>query len=1181
MAKDNPGNKKKVSFNKKENNTSNSQENSNKLNPLKKRSQNPSNNNQKSDNPLQNKVEQNKKKNVFNKIADRGKDNKSQSPMNTAEAATGVGTQDSANVVNKAVQTAVKAATKVAKFLLRKVIILFAPLIIAFFGIIIILQLLIGPLSDAWGYFDKGVRGVANTYEKFTNMYRGFGFKNSKEAFYDELKDLDEFYDHKLNIPLLLSTIFYPESEGYDTAYEKHMEVVNGDPFTETLAGGPGGFIDYAANWLKDIMDEAGNTYDENGLVYNAGKIYRLRRLAAAMCERDDSQKYDIPLSEFLGKLGNQLSKALKDAISSVFTTFLDAIADSFEVIIKSIIDIVTLDFDGLSSDWEQYINDLENTIQNTKHTMATLLSVISFGLVSITRIHYTITGGLMVEYSPYKVNKKKYEDYLRKYYFEDTLEYNKLLPANSTLREQKKTQFINGIYRNEDTFRSIYLQNYEDSSEEYDEICLGAIDKNLVNSLRKPVNIASKSISFSSTDAYGLVNGKRHNGVNLTNDNAQVNEGDDVFAIADGTVVDVGEDSSSISTSSSTSTSSVSNYLFIGDSRYAGISNYLKSYGTVKAVSASSSTNWKTVTNTGDGMVRDQKITLPSSVSGVSVMLGVNDLNTSALEDVLNNLHSRYPDAPIYVNSVYHVGTSYSGAASNSAIDSFNDTIKSFCDSNDWATYIDVTSGLYDGDNLSSSYSSDGLHITSDEGKKILSDNIINSIGAGTSTEDLGGAYIKLSHDIDVNGTEYKFYSIYRNMDPSSVSLKKDDTVKKGDTIGKVGKTNSGKVQLYFEFRNENDTPIDPTNLFVVCTSSSSGGMLAGDSNEIKIANYLLGIGYNYVQVSAALANMFYESGYNPAAVNSSSGASGISQWLGGRKTGLMNYTSSKNSQWQDLALQLDYLRAELKNDGDAAPYAAKNYYTKIMPAIEGYDANEATKYYCNTFEVPCVNPPCSECERRKNEGKGQEWYSYLQQNVINSTVGGSGGSADTSATGDGYPEGTYTAGNGISYKQYRQDRGSWATNGYSSGTITSSGCGPTSVAILASGLVSPSITPAQTAADMGGAGNGGTNYLKLQNEMNYLGMNATVKFSPSNSDITSALSSGQVMLVSVEAATIFTGNSHLMAVVDVNSQGQVYVINPNSEGRSSSPSGWYDPSELTKASQYIITTPATRVAN
>ena len=191
-------------------------------------------------------------------------------------------------------------------------------------------------------------------------------------------------------------------------------------------------------------------------------------------------------------------------------------------------------------------------------------------------------------------------------------------------------------------------------------------------------------------------------------------------------------------------------------------------------------------------------------------------------------------------------------------------------------------------------------------------------------------------------------------------------------------------------------------------------------------------------------------------------------------------------------------------------------------------------------------------------------------------SSSSGNGGTANTGASGDGYPEGTYTASNGITYKKYRQDTGPWASNGYSAGTIASSGCGPTSVAILASGLVDSNITPAKTAADMGGAGNGGTNASKLQSEMNRLGMAATIKSNPTNSDIINALNNGQVMLVSVEADTIFTNGSHLMTVVDKNSKGQVYVINPNSAGRTSSPSGWYNPSDLTRASQYIITTPA-----
>lgn len=60
--------------------------------------------------------------------------------------------------------------------------------------------------------------------------------------------------------------------------------------------------------------------------------------------------------------------------------------------------------------------------------------------------------------------------------------------------------------------------------------------------------------------------------------------------------------------------------------------------------------------------------------------------------------------------------------------------------------------------------------------------------------------------------------------------------------------------------------------------------------------------------------------------------------------------------------------------------------------------------------------------------------------------------------------------------------------------------------------------------------------------------------------------------MLVSVNGNTIFTSNSHLMAIVDINEQGQVYICNPG----SSSLHGWYDIGEIMKGCKYIITTDA-----
>lgn len=66
---------------------------------------------------------------------------------------------------------------------------------------------------------------------------------------------------------------------------------------------------------------------------------------------------------------------------------------------------------------------------------------------------------------------------------------------------------------------------------------------------------------------------------------------------------------------------------------------------------------------------------------------------------------------------------------------------------------------------------------------------------------------------------------------------------------------------------------------------------------------------------IAAILGNWNFESGgLNPGSVNSSSGSSGLGQWLGGRKTALMNFARRKGKSWKNAGLQLEFA---LKGDG------------------------------------------------------------------------------------------------------------------------------------------------------------------------------------------------------------------------------------------------------------------------
>lgn len=102
-----------------------------------------------------------------------------------------------------------------------------------------------------------------------------------------------------------------------------------------------------------------------------------------------------------------------------------------------------------------------------------------------------------------------------------------------------------------------------------------------------------------------------------------------------------------------------------------------------------------------------------------------------------------------------------------------------------------------------------------------------------------------------------------------------------------------------------------------VICTISggskgenASVGSLTGD--EATIAQYLIDKGVDRTHIAAIMGNMFQESGCHPTALNSSSGAYGICQWLGGRKTGLENLAKEKGKDMSDLSVQLDWFWEE-----------------------------------------------------------------------------------------------------------------------------------------------------------------------------------------------------------------------------------------------------------------------------
>ena len=231
--------------------------------------------------------------------------------------------------IEAAKSTAKAAAKAAAKKAAKKILLAIAPyvggliliLVLAFF----VIELILGPLMEVWGNIDEAITKTADFSEKLTNFYNGFGFQDSKEAFYDELDDLCDRYGCSndgtgMDVPLILATLFYTEGMGYDTEYG---EMDDDSVLDGSSMGSNSGSQNVVKEYLREKYDMSKETVGEDGLTYNVGKIYRLRKLARnqfytnsfGLSERKGPTK-TVSLSDFLDEYGSNIANDVKDMLS-------------------------------------------------------------------------------------------------------------------------------------------------------------------------------------------------------------------------------------------------------------------------------------------------------------------------------------------------------------------------------------------------------------------------------------------------------------------------------------------------------------------------------------------------------------------------------------------------------------------------------------------------------------------------------------------------------------------------------------------------------------------------------------------------------------------------------------------------------------------------------------------------
>lgn len=136
--------------------------------------------------------------------------------------------------------------------------------------------------------------------------------------------------------------------------------------------------------------------------------------------------------------------------------------------------------------------------------------------------------------------------------------------------------------------------------------------------------------------------------------------------------------------------------------------------------------------------------------------------------------------------------------------------------------------------------------------------------------------------------------------------------------------------------------------------SEGDSGGSASdiGGSGGKKIYKFLKSKGLSDSQVSAVMGNLQQESNLDPNATNPTSGAYGIAQWLGSRKSDLQSFAKSKGKKASDLDAQLDFLWKEmssgqnsvmLKNAGWSKKGSLESNTKAFATGFERMGANEA----------------------------------------------------------------------------------------------------------------------------------------------------------------------------------------------------------------------------------------------
>jgi len=259
------------------------------------------------------------------------------------------------------------------------------------------------------------------------------------------------------------------------------------------------------------------------------------------------------------------------------------------------------------------------------------------------------------------------------------------------------------------------------------------------------------------------------------------------------------------------------------------------------------------------------------------------------------------------------------------------------------------------------------------------------NGLGNGSGSPDGKAAYAELSNGA---GTDFSALGDLPQKTKLEITYKDKSIIAEKLDVGSGGGDVKGKprtIDLWWEaarlldFKQgtdlvtlhvvPDDTPttsvngtatdsaqdIGSSDSTACCASGDSGTqtVLSGDDAKAQIWNFFIQeLDLTDVQAAGFMGNIQQESNFDPNAINEI-GATGIVQWLFGRKIALENLAASKGKPVTDLGVQLEYLKSELEGSYKS---------TVLTPLKNAKNIEEATRIVLERFEIPCN--PGVECD-------------------------------------------------------------------------------------------------------------------------------------------------------------------------------------------------------------------------